>query len=62
MPEDFDVKTMITDYMEKGFLENMIDMFRHDKSLYKLIGNLIAEIRQIVYESLADIGAKSGPE
>jgi len=36
---------MIADYMEKGFLENIIDMFRHDKSLYPLIGELMADER-----------------
>ena len=37
--------TMIADYMEKGFLENIIDMFRHDSSLYQLIGELIQDER-----------------
>jgi len=32
---------MIADYMEKGFLENIIDMFKHDKGLYPLIGELM---------------------
>ncbi len=36
---------MIADYMEKGFLENIIDMFRYDSSLYGLIGDLIRDER-----------------
>jgi HEAT repeat protein len=48
MPGDFDIKTMIADYMEKGFLENIIDMFKHDKGLYPLIGELMADERMRV--------------
>ena len=36
---------MIADYMENGFLENIIDMFRHDSSLYRLVGELIQDER-----------------
>ena len=36
---------MIADHMENGFLENIIDMFRHDSSLYPLIGSLIQDER-----------------
>jgi HEAT repeat protein len=35
----------IADYMENGFLENIIDMFRHDSGLYQLIGSLIQDER-----------------
>ncbi len=31
--------------MEAGFLENIIDMFRHDSSLYSLVGDLIQDER-----------------
>jgi HEAT repeat protein len=48
MPDDFDINTMIADYMEKGFLENIIDMFKHDKSLYPLIGELMTDERMRV--------------
>ena len=48
MPEEFDMKTMIADYMEKGFLENIIDMFKHDRSLYLLIGDLMKDERMRV--------------
>jgi hypothetical protein len=36
---------MIADYMENGFLENIIDMFRHDSNLYSLVGELIQDER-----------------
>jgi hypothetical protein len=45
MAEDFPIKTMIADYMEKGFLENIIDMFKHDRGLYPLIGELMKDER-----------------
>lgn len=40
-----EIGSMIADYMEKGFLENIIDMFKHDASLYGLIGKLIQDER-----------------
>lgn len=39
------MKKMITDYMESGFLENIIDMFKHDKSLYPMIGDMLGDER-----------------
>jgi HEAT repeat protein len=46
--EPSDMKTMIADHMEKGFLENIIDMFKHDISLYECIGDLIKDERLVV--------------
>ncbi|MEW6571664.1 MAG: HEAT repeat domain-containing protein [Nitrospirota bacterium] len=40
-----DLKTMIADYMENGFLDNIIDMFKHDMSLCSCTGNLITDER-----------------
>ncbi len=40
-----DLQQMIADHMENGFLENIIDMFRHDSSLYDLVGTLIQDER-----------------
>lgn len=40
-----ELKMMVMDYMEKGFLENIIDMFRHDESLYPLITDMIQDER-----------------
>lgn len=34
--------------MEDGFLDNIIDMFKHDKSLYPLLGDLLADERSRV--------------
>jgi len=42
---DADLRKMVADYMENGFLENIIDMFRHDSSLYRLVGTLIQDER-----------------
>ena len=36
---------MIADHMENGFLENIIDMFKHDNSLYPLLGDLLGDER-----------------
>jgi HEAT repeat protein len=36
---------MIADYMEKGFLENIIDMVVHDNRLISLVGDLIQDER-----------------
>lgn len=43
-----DIKTMIADYMEKGFLENIIDMYKYDSSLYTYIGELMKDARLMV--------------
>ena len=42
---DAGLAQMIADYMERGFLENIIDMYRHDSGLYRLIGILIQDER-----------------
>lgn len=42
---DNELKTMVLDYMEKGFLENIIDMFRHDESLFPLIIDMMKDER-----------------
>jgi len=39
------MKKLISDYMENGFLENIVDMFRNDKSLYPMIGDLLGDER-----------------
>jgi len=40
-----DLIQMVSDYMENGFLENIIDMYRHDPTLYSLVGELIRDER-----------------
>jgi hypothetical protein len=65
MTGPFDMKAMIADYMEKGFLENIIDMFRHDKTLYPLIGDLMKDERMRVrlgVTALVETLAKEDPE
>lgn len=42
------MKKLLTDHMENGFLENIIDMFRHDKSLYPMIGEMLSDERSRV--------------
>jgi len=42
---DEEIKTMVLDYMEKGFLENIIDMFKLDESLLPLIIDMIKDKR-----------------
>ena len=44
MPDE-ELKKMIADHMEAGFLENIIDMFRRDRSLFGLLGCLISDER-----------------
>jgi len=39
---------MIADHMETGFLENIVDMFRQDKSYYPYIGGLMGDERMQV--------------
>ncbi len=36
---------MVADYMEKGFLENIIDMFKHDPGMYEMLPELIRDER-----------------
>ncbi len=43
--ESDDLKTMLADYMENGLLDNIIDMFKHDQSLYAFVGDLITDER-----------------
>lgn len=42
------MKKLIADYLEQGFLDNIIDMFKNDNSLYPLIGELLGDERSRV--------------
>ncbi len=42
------MKKMIADYMENGFLENIIAMFKEDRNLYPIIGDLLGDDRSRV--------------
>jgi HEAT repeat protein len=45
---DNELKTMILDHMEKGFLDNIIDMFKYDESLFPLIIDMLKDERMRV--------------
>ena len=45
---DADTIRMLGDYMENGFLENIIDMFRHDPSLWGAVPQMITDERSRV--------------
>jgi HEAT repeat protein len=42
---DDELKTMVLDYMDNGYLENIIDMFKHDENLYPLVIDMIRDER-----------------
>jgi HEAT repeat protein len=44
----FDIKKLIADYMEDGMLDNIVDMFKHDRDLYAYIGELMSDERIMV--------------
>jgi hypothetical protein len=46
--DNSDLKKMIADYMEGGLLDNIIDMFKHDKDLYELVTELMTDERMRV--------------
>jgi HEAT repeat protein len=46
--ETFDLKKMIADYMENGCLDNIIDMFKSDKTLYEYVADLLTDERMRV--------------
>ena len=46
--ETFDMKKMVADYMEKGCLDNIIDMYKHDESLYEYVADLLKDERMRV--------------
>ena len=63
--ESDDLKAMLADYMENGLLDNIIDMFKHDQSLYAYIGDLIADERirvRIGATALVESLRKEDPE
>lgn len=39
------LKKLIADHLEEGYLENIIDMFKHDSSLYTYVGELMTDER-----------------
>ena len=60
-----DILTMLRDYMEKGFLENIIDMFRQDPSLWAHVPEMITDERsrvRIGTVALVETMASSQPD
>jgi HEAT repeat protein len=45
LSEAFDMQKMLADYMENGLLDNIIDMFKYDKTLYGHIPGLMTDER-----------------
>lgn len=45
---DDELKVIVPEHMDRGFLENIIDMFRHHDDLYPLIINMIKDERMRV--------------
>ena len=43
--DNYELKIMIRDYMNKGFLDNILDMFKHDEGLFPLIIDMIKDDR-----------------
>ena len=63
--ENFNIKKLIADYIGDGFLDNIVDMFKHDKSLYSLIGELMSDERIMVrigISALVETLRKEDPE
>lgn len=46
--QDAEALRMIADYMESGFLENIVDMFKHDRGFYAHVPALMADERSRV--------------
>jgi len=40
---DIEMRAMLIEYMGKGFLENIISMFKQDNSLYRFIPDLLGD-------------------
>ncbi|MFN3739689.1 MAG: HEAT repeat domain-containing protein [Thermodesulfovibrionales bacterium] len=38
---DTELRDMLIEYMGKGFLDNIIDMFKHDKSLFRFLPEMV---------------------
>jgi len=41
--EENDMRAMLIEYMGKGFLDNIIAMFRQDRSLYRFIADMLGD-------------------
>lgn len=43
--QDDELLELIADHMEGGLLENIMDMFKHDRSLYRFLPGMMADER-----------------
>ncbi len=43
--QDDELLKLIADHMEGGLLENIMDMFKHDRSLYRFLPGIMADER-----------------
>ena len=41
--QDHEMKAMLIEYMGKGFLENIIALFKQDRSLYRFIADILGD-------------------
>ena len=41
--EDAEMRAMLIEYMGKGFLDNIIAMFRQDRSLYRFVADMLGD-------------------
>jgi len=41
--QDHAMKSMLVEYMDKGFLENIMAMFKQDSSLYRFIADMLGD-------------------
>ncbi len=41
--QDHDMKTMLIDYMGKGFLDNIIALFRQDSTVYRYLADMLGD-------------------
>lgn len=61
----FDMAKMVSDYIEEGLLDNIVAMFKADKTSYPLIGELITDERirvRLGVTALVEILAEEAPD
>jgi hypothetical protein len=60
-----ELHAMMADYMDKGFLENIMDMLKHDRSLFSVLPAMISDERmgvRIGVVALAEAMREKYPE
>jgi hypothetical protein len=41
--QDNEIKNMLVEYMGKGFLDNIIALFKQDRSLYRFVPDMLGD-------------------